>query len=482
MSRGSGDTMPEKVQADRTPVQGVDCYDVSKVAGTWNHLQTLCVAVTFVALHAAASLGIDVVKFAANEPAIAKINWADVSVMGLLFLLASYVGRATWTHSATASLASLNSLRLAHRIVLYTCSIICGLGIGMAIALNGKNEALEISAWAAVLLSVLGVVYALWMLGVIRRILKADPFGLEIEFASMLKAMERFHAPEPPAAKWHVRIDRPAGFLWFALGIGVFIAGAAILDYAWTSLWDKKTDLFRGLSQAGAAMEALGAWCIFKGRTYFVPTGEAVLAIDKRPPVLYLRSFSDEKGEHISYRAGGLTADRSLEMKLSKYFRPFAPFLAIGSPRDKLPKLGAIRLERSDSDWQREVGSLMGSARWIVASVGTSNWIKWEVAEVMGRGYGRKALFLFPSTVTSFWRPHAKRKAQEQERLSALMAAVSADKRLPADAVPAKTLLLAAVLQDQKWTLITCKAATANAYLLATALSHFLLQFKREDR
>ena len=102
-------------------------------------------------------------------------------------------------------------------------------------------------------------------------------------------------------------------------------------------------------------VQIVGVVGIFKGRSYFLPTAEAVLAVDRRSPILYLRSFLDEKPDIARYSGDLSHFDRSYEMKLSRYFSVFGPFVAIGSPKDKLPKLGALRLMRSEEEWQNEV-------------------------------------------------------------------------------------------------------------------------------
>ena len=225
------------------------------------------------------------------------------------------------------------------------------------------------------------------------------------------------------------------------------------------------------LQKLTTAIEVAGAWCILKGRTFFTPKAEAVLAVDKRPPVLYLRSFRDEKPDSVKLEGMGLYIDRSLEMKLAKYFRPFGPFVAIGSQQDSQPKLGAIRLMRSDDEWQIEIKNLMSRSANIVTAVGISQWIKWEINEIVTRNYVNKTIFMFPVTIYQGWRLKRKRKAEQDLRLKIFREALGTNL---ADQLKDGEFALSCVVMDNNVCVVVSKVPSSNAQVLALIVGHCL--------
>ena len=103
--------------------------------------------------------------------------------------------------------------------------------------------------------------------------------------------------------------------------------------------------------------------------------GTVVREIDRRPPVLLLRSFGDDmmavKGERGSRATDlhrkGMTFERVIQDHLS----PFGPFVAIGRPEEPLSPLGAARDYVPDSDWQDEVQQRIQAAAIVVLIIGT---------------------------------------------------------------------------------------------------------------
>ena len=162
-------------------------------------------------------------------------------------------------------------------------------------------------------------------------------------------------------------------------------------------------------------------------------------------------------------------------MKLARYFLPFGPFLAIGSPRDALPKLGAMRLIRSDDEWQGEVMTLMEKAQLILASVGSSEWIKWELAESLRRGFEDKSLFIFPVTIRSVWRLKRKRAAQQTERINTLRALYGPTEQPNYDILKPNEFLLAQVTTSAQTILLTSRLPGSNSQLLSVVVGHYLL-------
>jgi hypothetical protein len=95
------------------------------------------------------------------------------------------------------------------------------------------------------------------------------------------------------------------------------------------------------------------------------------------PPVLYLRSFDDDR--HGAQLKGGLTEEEHLGDVLGQ----LGPFVAVGRPGETLPEAGAARFYLADADWQTEVATLLGTARLVVIRTGRSAGLGWEVQQAV---------------------------------------------------------------------------------------------------
>jgi hypothetical protein len=125
------------------------------------------------------------------------------------------------------------------------------------------------------------------------------------------------------------------------------------------------------LSLILTAMRLMG-----RGRRALVKEAKDVLAIDQRPPIVYLRPFScDETGFGL----------RSYEEELALALRDVGPFVAIGNPGDPVPVPGAARLYTDYDDWQGPVTELIQKAQLVMVRIGSSAGLLWELAWVVKR-------------------------------------------------------------------------------------------------
>jgi hypothetical protein len=129
--------------------------------------------------------------------------------------------------------------------------------------------------------------------------------------------------------------------------------------------------------------------------------GTAVRQIDRRPPVLLLRSFDDDmmlivRGARYSRSTDlhrkGMTFERVVQDHLS----PFGPFIAIGRPEEPLSPLGAARDYVPDAFWQDEVKQRIRDAAVVVLVIGTSQGLAWELARLRDLAQLHKLILLFP--------------------------------------------------------------------------------------
>lgn len=159
---------------------------------------------------------------------------------------------------------------------------------------------------------------------------------------------------------------------------------------------------------------------------------------DKRPPVVYLRSFTDD--EHSSFQPQGwysglsgikpplalfegtgwdrripkswfflpinpiriikllMNADRYYADDLfASVFRQFGPFVAIGRPGEVLPTPGSDKMYVVDSQWQDVVKKYLADCRVVVLQPSDSAGVRWEVEQVL-HGVPREKIILSMSS------------------------------------------------------------------------------------
>jgi hypothetical protein len=139
---------------------------------------------------------------------------------------------------------------------------------------------------------------------------------------------------------------------------------------------------------------------LFKAKQYFQTSADSLLGVDKRPPILFLRSFSDDPKVNasagISPHGLGYLLDLSVETRLANHFMDFGPFIAVGSPTERVPQIGAARVKLSDDEWQAQVTRWMEEASAIIMYAGTTHWVGWELKRIIDGGWTPKLILLFP--------------------------------------------------------------------------------------
>ena len=132
------------------------------------------------------------------------------------------------------------------------------------------------------------------------------------------------------------------------------------------------------------------AWRLWRrSRQHDSLSADEAMALDPRPPVLYLRSFQDDG---VSMFAEASTPARRLLKALSlptseeytaTILARIGPLIAIGKPDEPLPELGAARLYVAHDQWQRKVTELMQRAALVVVRVGASPGVLWEIEQAL---------------------------------------------------------------------------------------------------
>jgi hypothetical protein len=173
----------------------------------------------------------------------------------------------------------------------------------------------------------------------------------------------------------------------------------------------------------GIAFIPLGAVCYRKGKRGRVISAGKLMSKDKRPPVLYLRSFEVDDffaratnemkeifSEHPLYRwspflriLATLKLQTSEEI-LAKTLNKVGPCIAVCEPGLEKPIVGFARFELSNDDWQPEVKDNMQKAGLVVLCAGNTPGLLWELeqaAENVKRD--RLILLIAPDTNDIWW-------------------------------------------------------------------------------
>jgi hypothetical protein len=168
---------------------------------------------------------------------------------------------------------------------------------------------------------------------------------------------------------------------WVVVGVGwvVFVAAAILLLLAVSSV-TRTTDVLvatvlTSVALCGGALVAGGL--VELGRRLKAKPAESILERDKRSPVVYLRPFETDK-----HRASRLVS-MTYEQVLARAFRKVGPFVTVGDPTERLPKLGAARTYVDDADWRGAVADLTARAGVIVLQAGESEGLAWEIEHVV---------------------------------------------------------------------------------------------------
>ena len=132
-------------------------------------------------------------------------------------------------------------------------------------------------------------------------------------------------------------------------------------------------------------------------------SAEEALRRDPRAPVLYLRAFTDDglmsvRGhnwqDRVLGKAAGALTLTSPEQELAFILQRVGPVVAIGKPGERLPELGAARVYVSHDSWQQTVLEMLERSSLVLARVGASPGVLWELDQVLSRAQRSKVVLL----------------------------------------------------------------------------------------
>jgi hypothetical protein len=129
------------------------------------------------------------------------------------------------------------------------------------------------------------------------------------------------------------------------------------------------------------------------------PAAETVLAMDERRPVVVLRTFADDDISLIADNvvSGAMRPVVRMEEAVVPFLRSLGPVVAIGQPKERIPRLGADRAYFSGDDWQAAISRWIEMAALIVVFAGKGEGLRWELREIAKANAWNKTLIVFPS-------------------------------------------------------------------------------------
>lgn len=142
-----------------------------------------------------------------------------------------------------------------------------------------------------------------------------------------------------------------------------------------------------------------GMGALLESRRVLQLDAKELLAADRRKLVLLLRSFRDET--LMSYQLartplGDISVARRFEQGVAGALGAFGPLVGIGKPGEQLPQIGAARTYLSNDEWRPAVIRWMNEALLIAMIAGATEWIRWELSQILELGHVRRLVILLP--------------------------------------------------------------------------------------
>jgi hypothetical protein len=178
------------------------------------------------------------------------------------------------------------------------------------------------------------------------------------------------------------------------LACAVLVAGAAgagLILWKWPYAW-------RWSAIVGGVVVFGFIELLKRARRQELATAEEVLRVDRRPPVLYLRSFEDDaRAIPRSFFGSIFRPSDRLEEILVRGLARAGPVIAIGNPGEPLPETGASREYHDDEYWEAAVVDRMKQSQLICYVFGRTRAVAWEFEQILSLEKQRRLLIVFPA-------------------------------------------------------------------------------------
>lgn len=157
----------------------------------------------------------------------------------------------------------------------------------------------------------------------------------------------------------------------------------------------------------GFTLVVLGAIISRLARRLAAIDAHQLMLRDARPPVLYLRSFGDDRLKLLTATLGRPTLIERFTLRrfdafeevVVRHLSRLGPVIAVNQPGTKLAPLGAARETIDSSDWQSVVAAWMARSIMIVFVAPPSQvtqGLRWELETVSANRHWNKTLLVIP--------------------------------------------------------------------------------------
>ena len=218
----------------------------------------------------------------------------------------------------------------------------------------------------------------------------------------------------------------------------------------------------------GIVSIAFGSLCYRRARRLGAAAARELLEHDLRPPVLYLRSFRDDK---LKLRAATLERPALIERLsprrydlfeevLARHLSVIGPVIAINPPGTTLPPLGAARETLPAETWQGTVTDWMHRSALIVFATPPGEvtpGLIWELQTVSEQQLWSKTLIIVPPVADHEVRRRWQALGEQASNVGPFAVP------LPTDSAQ----VLALIVSDAEWTAITANRRNEVSYAVA---------------
>lgn len=329
----------------------------------------------------------------------ARGRWSELVVQGLMTAALAFAAFTGWRHVGVIDPRVWRSY-LWVLPALASFGLLAELGTASGLIANRQNPLEDVQ-------TLMGLFTGLWFVAIavpaflcviLLRRMRISPMGVRL--GALLGDLMARGGEEAPRV---TRVERPrfrTGLVYSALG-ACLLLGTTFAPVPADS--QKASMVYRVTTQ----LNTLAFFLIVRARRYFQVSADSLLAVDKRRPVLFLRSFTDDERQQYGNSQRALL-DFSLETRLANHFYHFGPFIAVGSPKDTVPQPGAARVLLAEDEWQSRVLGWIESASVIVMYCGTTKWVNWELQKIIERGRPTSLILIIPEV--KGWRASKRRK------------------------------------------------------------------------
>jgi hypothetical protein len=263
--------------------------------------------------------------------------------------------------------------------------------------------------------------------------------------------------------------------LMLSLALVLVLAGLALVSIASLEHAQPPDEVINGvpaqtlgsaLGIIGFTLVALGAIISRLARRLAAIDAHQLMLRDARPPVLYLRSFGDDRLKLLTATLGRPTLIERFTLRrfdafeevIVRHLSRLGPVIAVNQPGTKLAPLGAARETIDSADWQSVVTAWMARSIMIVFVAPPSEvtqGLRWELETVSANRHWNKTLIVIPPVPAE----------DLQRRWQGFLGACARLFTSPLPAEDPRALVVA--YRNSRWMMITADRRTEWSYSAA---------------